>query len=70
MLDRADTSALYGLLDANLSIVIGTIRDSITSCIEGRTFKDKTPALYLRVKPINIVTGAQLFKPITILFSE
>ncbi len=66
----SDASALYGLVDANLSNILSTIENNIIECLEARTFKDKSRTAYERFKPVNIVTGVQIFKPIAVLFSE
>lgn len=62
--------ALYSLIDINLLRIIEVIETNVAACLEAKTFKDNSPVPYLRTKVINIVSGVQIFKPITVLFSE
>ena len=63
-------SKLYGLIDANLDIILYTIRENIAACLESGTFSSRSPLPYGRVKVVDIVTGAQIFKPLAVLMSE
>lgn len=65
-----ENSALYGLIDYNLEVILTTLNDGITECLEAGTFQDRSPPVYLRTKVINIVTGIQIFKPIAVLLAE
>lgn len=67
---RTDTSALYGLVDANLTDVLAVIQHAVAECLEARSFEDIRPAPYPRIKPLNISSGVQVFKPIAILLLE
>ena len=69
-MSRLIVRKLYGLIDANLDTILETIRENIAACLESGTFNNLNPPPYGRVKVINIVTGAQIFKPLAVLMSE
>ena len=64
------TSALYGLIDNNLKHIIDVLEKNIDACLEAKSFKDPTSTPYLRTKVINIVSGLQVFKPVSVLLAE
>ena len=67
---RTHISAVYGLVDNHVAQIIKVFDDNILACFEANSFKDSTTVAYLRTRVLNIVTGAQIFKPIAVLLVE
>ncbi|RXK38430.1 hypothetical protein M231_04339 [Tremella mesenterica] len=66
----AHVNALYGLVENNLEHVITVIDENVKDCMDANNFDDPNSDQYMRHKVVHIVSGAQVFKPIAILFLE